>query len=83
MKETRVNVYFIPPYYPLYAPIIRYFSILKQLVLSYKGSYSVNLKIFNEKKLIEQWTQEIQKNDIKSIWNHYFNKIIKLCKYLK
>ena len=54
MKKAKINVYFIPPYYPELAPIEKYFSILKQRVLNKGISSPINLNSSKGKELIEQ-----------------------------
>ena len=74
MKEAKLNIYFIPPYWPKLAPVEKYFSILKQRVLK-KTLDLTNLNNKQEKDLIKYWTQEMTENDIKLLWKYYFDQV--------
>ena len=74
MKEAKLNIYFIPPYWPELAPVEKYFSILKQRVLK-KTLDLINLNSKQGKDLIKYWTQEMTESDIKPLWTYYFDQV--------
>ena len=75
LKDIGVNVYFIPPYCPELAPIEKYFSILKNLVLTKWDANSLNLKTPQGIELIEDSIQEIKECWIRSLWIYYFDEV--------
>ena len=77
MSLMRLNIYFIPTYWPEVAPIEKYFSILKSIVWRKCKEKSLNLWSKEAERLIQESIDSISGDNIISLWSDLFKEIEK------
>ena len=67
-QNRRISIAFIPPYTPELAPIEKYFSILKNMILRQTIGEWMSWQSTRASKVIRSWILRIEKKTVQKLW---------------
>ena len=70
-KNKSILIAFIPPYTPELAPIEKYFSFLKNVILRKTVGERISWQSARAENVIRKWILEIEKKTIQSFWKTF------------